>query len=78
MGFNTVPHEPYCIIKEGVFIFFYVNDIVFIFRKDKTGIVKGVVRELKIKYQLIGGGELQWFLGIQVLRDRKNRVTWLT
>ena len=50
MGFSTVPYEPYYIIKEGVFIFFYINDIVFTFRKDKTGIVKGVVRELKIKY----------------------------
>ena len=50
MGFSTVPHEPYCMIKEGVFIFFYINNIVFVFRKDKMGIIKGVVRELKIKY----------------------------
>ena len=58
MGFNTIPHKPYCIIKGGVFIFFYVNNIVFAFRKNKTGIVKGVVKELKIKYQLIGDKEL--------------------
>ena len=50
MGFNIIPYKPCYIIKKGVFIFFYVNDIVFIFRKDKTGIIKGVVRELKIKY----------------------------
>ena len=50
MGFRTVPYKPCYIIKEGVFIFFYVNNIVFIFRKDKMGIIKGVVRELKIKY----------------------------
>ena len=31
MGFNTVPHKPYCIIKKGVFIFFYINNIVFVF-----------------------------------------------
>ena len=57
MGFNTVPYEPYYIIKGGVFIFFYINDIVFTFRKNKTGIVKGVIRELKTKYQFIGSGE---------------------
>ena len=57
MGFNTVLHKPYYIIKGGVFIFFYINNIIFTFRKNKTEIVKGVVRELKIKYQLIGGGE---------------------
>ena len=57
MGFNTVPYEPYCIIKEGVLIFFYIKNIVFIFWKNKTGIVKGVIKELKIKYQFIGGEE---------------------
>ena len=57
MGFNTVPHEPYYIIKKWVFIFFYINNIIFIFQKDKTGIIKGVVKKLKTKYQLIGGGE---------------------
>ena len=50
MGFSTVLYKPCYIIKEGVLIFFYVNNIVFTFQKDKTGIVKGVVRELKTKY----------------------------
>ena len=50
IGFNTVPHKPCCIIKKGVLIFFYVNNIAFIFRKNKTGIIKGVVKELKTKY----------------------------
>ena len=50
MGFNTIPHEPYYIIKGGVFIFFYINNIIFIFRKNKIRIIKGVIRELKTKY----------------------------
>ena len=50
MGFSTVPHKPYYIIKERVFIFFYINNIVFTFRKNKTGIIKGIVKELKTKY----------------------------
>ena len=74
MGFNTIPHEPYCIIKGGILIFFYINNIIFTFRKNKTGIIKGVIKELKTKYQLTGGGKLQWFLKIQVLCDRKNKV----
>ena len=64
MGFSTVPHKPCYIIKKGIFIFFYINNIVFVFRKDKAGIIKGVIKELKIKYQFIGGGEFQWFLGL--------------
>ena len=39
------------------------------------GIIKGVIKELKTKYQFIGGKKLQWFLGIQVLRDQKNKIT---
>ena len=33
------------------------------------------MKELKTKYQLISGGEIQWFLKIQVLRDQKNKIT---
>ena len=57
IGFSTVPYKPYYIIKGKVLIFFYINDIIFIFRKNKIGIIKGAVKELKIKYQFISGGE---------------------
>ena len=50
MGFSTVPHEPYYMMKKGVFIFFYVNNIVFMFRKDKMGIIKGVMRVLTVGF----------------------------
>ena len=50
MGFNIIPYKPYYIIKERILIFFYINNIIFIFRKDKIGIIKGVIKELKIKY----------------------------
>ena len=72
MGFNTILHKPYYIIKKGVLIFFYINNIIFTFRKNKTGIIKGAVTELKTKYQFTGGREFQWFLGIQVLCNRKK------
>ena len=50
MGFNTIPHKPYYIIKKGVLIFFYINNIVLIFRKNKIRIIKGIIKELKTKY----------------------------
>ena len=59
MGFSTVLYKPYYIIKKKIFIFFYMNNIIFIFRKNKTGIIKGVIKELKINYQFISGEELQ-------------------
>jgi hypothetical protein len=34
--------------------------------------------QLKMEYQMSTLGELKWFLGIDVLRDRSQRLLWLT
>ena len=78
MGFRTIPHEPCCMIRNGVLIFYYVDDIVFAFHKDKTAEAKGVADLLGLSYNLSGGGNLQWFLGIEVIRDRSRRLIWLS
>jgi hypothetical protein len=78
MGFRTIPHEPCCMIRNGILIFYYVDDIVFAFRKDKTAKSKGVADLLGLSYNLSGGGNLQWFLGIEVIRDRSRRLIWLS
>jgi len=36
LGFLTVPHEPCIMIKDGILVFFYVDDIVFAYRKEDT------------------------------------------
>jgi hypothetical protein len=36
IGFQPVPHEPCCLIKDGVIIFFYVDDIILAYHKDKV------------------------------------------
>jgi len=33
LGFELVPHKPYCFMKNGIVMFFYVDDIVFAFKK---------------------------------------------
>ena len=50
IGFITVPHELCCIMKDGVLVFFYVDNIIFAFWKGKGHIVKEAVRELKRRY----------------------------
>ena len=37
-----------------------------------------MIQELKKEYQMSILGELKWFLGIHVLRDRSQRLLWLT
>jgi len=78
IGFKPVPHEPCCLTCGGILVFFYVDDIVFAFRKQDGATAERLTAQLRSKYNLTGGGELQWFLGIEVLRDRKKRLIWLS
>jgi hypothetical protein len=78
MGFREVPQEPCVMLKGGVIVFFYVDDIVFCYRKRDQEVVDAAKRTLEAKYQLSFLGELKWFLGVHVLRDRQSRQIWLS
>jgi reverse transcriptase-like protein len=75
---KEVPQEPCVMLKGGVVVFFYVGDIVFCYRKGDKEKAHEVIQQLKMEYQLSTLGELKWFLGIHVLRDRSQRLLWLT
>ncbi|KAI8659271.1 hypothetical protein NCS56_01144000 [Fusarium sp. Ph1] len=77
-GCREVPDEPCCYQKDGVFIFFYVDDIVVAFKKGDRDTASQVIESLKGKYKLTGGHELQWFLGMEIIRDRTSRRIWVT
>jgi Reverse transcriptase (RNA-dependent DNA polymerase) len=78
IGFKSVPHEPCCVTYDGILIFFYVDDIVVAYKKDREPVVHRMLQKLKQQYHLDGGSELQWFLGIRVIRDRERRIIWLS
>lgn len=78
LGFQPVPHEPCCFTKDGAIIFFYVDDIVVAFHKSVSREAQEAIDRLKSKYQLTGGHDLQWFLGIEIIRDRKRGLIWLS
>ncbi|KAM4058347.1 reverse transcriptase (RNA-dependent DNA polymerase) [Hirsutella rhossiliensis] len=50
--------------KRAVTVFFYVDDIIWAFRKEDEGLTRL--------------GEPRWFLGIRILRDRQRKTLWLT
>ena len=77
-GFRTIPHEPCCLIKDGLLIFFYVDDIVLAYEKKKELQAAEVSAYLKRSLNLTGGNCLQWFLGIEIIRDRKRKLIWLS
>ena len=78
LGFTPVPHEPCCLTLEGILVFFYVDDIVFAYRRDREDEARRLIKGLDSQYKLSGGENLQWFLGIEILRDRPNRRLWLS
>ncbi|KAI1667990.1 polyprotein [Pyrenophora tritici-repentis] len=78
MGFLPVPHEPCCIIRDGVFIFFYVDNIILGNHPNKRASADKAVEELRKKYTLTRGEPLKWFIGLEVIRDYKAQKVWLS
>jgi Reverse transcriptase (RNA-dependent DNA polymerase) len=78
LGFEIIPQEPCAMIKRGLVVFFYVDDIVFAFLKKQTDSTYDTIGQLEEQYELTGGDELKWFLGIEVIRDREKRKIWLS
>ena len=78
LGFKEVPQEPCTMLNGGIVVFFYVDDIVFCHRTKDKEKVEGIITELHKKFQLNVIGELKWFLGIHVLRDRLQKKLWLS
>ena len=59
LGFELVPHEPCCFMKNGIIMFFYVDDIVFAYKKHQKDTVLGLVSQLQLKYTVTGDEDLQ-------------------
>jgi hypothetical protein len=78
LGFSEVPHEPCCMVKDGIIVFFYVDDIIVAYHPDKQTEAQQAVKELQEKYQMTGGHDLQWFLGVEIIRDRAKKLIHLS
>jgi hypothetical protein len=78
MGFTKVPQKPYVMKRGGIICFFYVDDIVFAFRKKDAENITGAIIEMRKHFKLNVIGELKWFLGIHIFRDRPKRFLWLS
>jgi hypothetical protein len=66
------------LINNGIIVFFYVDDIIVAYRRRQEGEAQCLITGLQERYKLSGGDDIQWFLGIKVLRGRKARSTWLS
>ena len=58
-------------------VFFFVDDICVIYDKRYSAYVDAFEAKLFNKYEMKALGEIEWFLGIRVTRDRISRKLWL-
>lgn len=71
--------EESCIFfNDWLIIFFYVDDIVAIYRPEDNDKMDEFERKLMGKYEMKRLKELKWFLGIQIVRDLPSRKLWLS
>jgi hypothetical protein len=77
LGFKPVLQEPYITISNKAIVFYYVNNIVFAYKKQDKPLVNKAIKGLKKQFKITNYGELKWFLGIYMLRDRQKRCLWL-
>ena len=78
LGFSQVPHEPCCFKRDGILVFVYVDDLVYAYRPTSKRLAEVLADLLGQRFELSGGGDLQWFLGIEVIRDRPRRLIHLS
>jgi hypothetical protein len=77
MGFKQVPEDPCVYTTEHIIVIFFVDDIVTLSYPANRSRVRDFEDSLHAKYPMRNVGELRWFLGIRVIRDRNARKLWL-
>jgi hypothetical protein len=78
LGLKEVAGEPCLFTNDGgVLVFFYVDDIVLLCRSAALPQLHKLRQALMQRYEMRDLGELSWFLGIRVIRDREKRKLWL-
>lgn len=70
MGLQQIPGEP-CLFTNGngVFLFFYVDDIIIAYMPAKRNQMEEYVRLLKGKYEMKDLGVLKFFLGARIIHE---------
>jgi hypothetical protein len=77
LGLTQVGEDVCLFANDWLIVFFYMNDIVALCRTIDLPKLQQLKQALMEQYELKDLGELSWFLGIRVIRDRSQRKLWL-
>ncbi|CAE7022001.1 Pol protein [Pyrenophora teres f. teres] len=77
LGLKPVDGFPCLYTNHWLILFVYVDDIVMAFHRSNVHLHKSFEQKLEDLYNTKAMGDLTWFLGIRVIRDRDVHKTWL-
>jgi hypothetical protein len=77
LGLEPVEGVQCLFTSEKLIVFFYVDDIVVLVHPSHLSHHARFEQELKKEYEIRSLGELRWFLGIRVLRNKPNKRIYL-
>jgi hypothetical protein len=77
LGLKPVEGFPCLYTSRWLILFVYVDDIVMAFHRSNIHLHKSFEQSLVDLYNIKAMGDLTWFLGIRVIRDRDLRKIWL-
>ena len=77
LGLQGSEDEKCLWYNDWLVIFFYVDDVVAMFKTVHLDKWKRFKTDLCDSYKFKDLGDLKWFLGVRVVRDRPNRKLWL-
>ena len=78
LGFTEIPQEPCVVQKDGIIYFFFIDDIVFAFKRERSEQVKKTIDSLSLVFTVEVLGEMKWFLGLHIIRHRPSRALWIS
>lgn len=77
LGFEPVTGIDCLFINDYMLLFFFVDDIVVLYDQQHVKEVDAFQMRFFDRYEIRYLGELKWFLGIWISRDRETRRLWL-
>jgi hypothetical protein len=77
LGLQAGQEEPCLFLDNHLIVFFFVDDIAYMYRACDQAIADEFRDNLATRFKIRDLGELRWFLGIRVARDRSQRRLWL-
>jgi hypothetical protein len=77
LGLQEVLSEPCLFTNEWLIVFFYVDNIVVLCRTEHLSQLKDFEKRLAARYEIQSLGDLSWFLGIRIVRDKEAKKVWL-